>query len=71
MFQARKDIALESRNKHIYCEECDLASQDSVRKFAERVNQSKHIFPPYICMKILMYVLSVIFMCIIFPKAAW
>lgn len=36
--QARKDIALESRNKHIYCEECDLASQESIRNFAQLVN---------------------------------
>ncbi|KAG0721254.1 Retinol dehydrogenase 13 [Chionoecetes opilio] len=39
--EVRKDIALESRNKHIYCEECDLASQESVRKFAERLNQKE------------------------------
>lgn len=39
--EARKDIALESRNKHIYCEECDLASQESIRDFADRINQKE------------------------------
>lgn len=26
---------LESKNKHVYCMECDLSSMDSVRKFVE------------------------------------
>ncbi|CAL4067336.1 unnamed protein product [Meganyctiphanes norvegica] len=39
--KARQDIALETRNKHIYCRECDLASQDSIRNFAKMVNESE------------------------------
>lgn len=34
--EAREEIVLESRNKYVYCRECDLASMDSIRKFAER-----------------------------------
>lgn len=33
---ARAEIVLESKNKFVYCRECDLASFESVRKFAER-----------------------------------
>lgn len=33
---ARAEIVLESKNKYVYCRECDLASFESVRKFAER-----------------------------------
>lgn len=36
--EARTEIVLESRNKYIYCRECDLASQKSIRNF---VNQFK------------------------------
>ncbi|XP_069948214.1 retinol dehydrogenase 13 isoform X2 [Cherax quadricarinatus] len=39
--EARKDIALASRNKYIYCQECDLASQESIRNFAKMVNEKE------------------------------
>ncbi|XP_045619959.2 retinol dehydrogenase 13 isoform X1 [Procambarus clarkii] len=39
--EARKDIALASRNKYIFCQECDLASQESIRNFAKRVNEKE------------------------------
>ncbi|ALC42025.1 CG30491, partial [Drosophila busckii] len=31
--EAREQIVLESKNKYVYCRECDLASLDSVRNF--------------------------------------
>ncbi|XP_046687524.1 retinol dehydrogenase 13-like [Homalodisca vitripennis] len=34
--KAREDIVLQSKNKYVYCRTCDLASQSSIRKFAER-----------------------------------
>ena len=34
--EAREEIILESRNKYVYCLECDLASMDSIRKFADK-----------------------------------
>lgn len=32
-FQARKEIVLETKNPKVYCRECDLASQESIRHF--------------------------------------
>lgn len=32
--EVRKDIVLDSDNGNVYCRECDLASFDSIRKFA-------------------------------------
>ncbi|XP_070163221.1 retinol dehydrogenase 13 isoform X2 [Polyergus mexicanus] len=34
--KARQDIVLETKNKYIYCRKCDLASQESIRKFVEQ-----------------------------------
>ncbi|XP_014486759.1 PREDICTED: retinol dehydrogenase 13-like isoform X2 [Dinoponera quadriceps] len=34
--EARRNIVIHTRNKYIYCRRCDLASQESIRKFAER-----------------------------------
>lgn len=36
--EVRKELVVETENKFIYCRQCDLASQDSIRKFAERFN---------------------------------
>lgn len=33
---ARTEIVLESKNKYVFCRECDLASFDSIRKFADK-----------------------------------
>lgn len=33
---ARTEIVLESKNKFVYCRECDLSSFESIRKFAEK-----------------------------------
>lgn len=33
---ARAEIVLESKNKYVYCRECDLASFNSIRKFVDR-----------------------------------
>lgn len=33
---ARAEIVLESKNKYVYCRECDLASFESIRKFVDR-----------------------------------
>lgn len=30
---AREEIVLETKNKFVYCRECDLASMDSIRNF--------------------------------------
>ena len=32
--EARKEIVLATKNKHVYCRECDLASFESIRNFA-------------------------------------
>lgn len=37
--EARRSIALETRNKHVYCQECDLASQESIRSFAKEIKE--------------------------------
>lgn len=34
--QIREDLILESKNKHVYCRECDLSSLDSVRNFVKK-----------------------------------
>ncbi|XP_043278014.1 retinol dehydrogenase 13-like [Venturia canescens] len=31
----RKEIVLSTKNKYVYCKECDLASQESIRKFVD------------------------------------
>jgi len=39
--QARKEIILETKNKNIYCRECDLADFDSIRSFAGQFNNEE------------------------------
>ncbi|KAI8128602.1 hypothetical protein FF38_09969 [Lucilia cuprina] len=39
--EAREEIVLESRNKYVYCRECDLASMESIRKFAENFKKEQ------------------------------
>ncbi|XP_043667672.1 retinol dehydrogenase 13-like isoform X2 [Vespula pensylvanica] len=44
--QARKDIVIETKNKHVYCRKCNLASQESIRNFVTRFkneNSELHI----------------------------
>ncbi|KAI4494313.1 hypothetical protein M0802_008996 [Mischocyttarus mexicanus] len=44
--QARKDIVIETKNKHVYCRKCDLASQENIRHFVNRFkkeNSQLHI----------------------------
>ncbi|XP_043802666.1 retinol dehydrogenase 13-like [Apis laboriosa] len=36
---ARRDIVIESKNKFVYCRECDLASQASIRDFVKQFKQ--------------------------------
>ncbi|MCL4132489.1 UNVERIFIED_CONTAM: hypothetical protein GTU68_037001 [Idotea baltica] len=38
--EARKEIILDTRNKEVYCEECDLASMASIKNFAKSVKNS-------------------------------
>lgn len=33
--ETRTELVLQSRNKYVYCRKCDLASQESIRKFVE------------------------------------
>ncbi|XP_013097678.2 retinol dehydrogenase 13 [Stomoxys calcitrans] len=40
--EAREEIVLETRNKYVYCRECDLASLDSIRKFAEKFKSEQN-----------------------------
>ncbi|XP_051159561.1 retinol dehydrogenase 13-like [Leptopilina boulardi] len=35
----RKEIVLETMNKYIYCRQCDLASQESIRKFVKNFKE--------------------------------
>ncbi|KAI5704183.1 retinol dehydrogenase 13 [Diaphorina citri] len=37
--KARKEVVLESKNKYVLCRKCDLASQESIRAFAEEVKK--------------------------------
>ncbi|CAG0889205.1 unnamed protein product [Cyprideis torosa] len=39
--KAREEIILSTGNQHVVARECDLASFDSIRKFAERINQEE------------------------------
>lgn len=32
----RKEIVLESKNKYVYCRECDLSSMESIRNFVKK-----------------------------------
>lgn len=34
--EARKEIMLETKSKHIHCRECDLASFDSIHEFVKK-----------------------------------
>lgn len=34
-FQAREEIVLDTKNKYIYCRQCDLASLQSIRDFVK------------------------------------
>lgn len=34
--EAREEIFLETKNKYVYCRQCDLASLDSIRNFVAR-----------------------------------
>lgn len=34
--ELRDEFILESSNKHVYCMECDLSSQQSVREFVKK-----------------------------------
>ena len=40
--EVRQTIVLETANKYVYCRKCDLASQDSIRKFAEKFNSGNY-----------------------------
>lgn len=47
--QSRVEIALQSRNKRVYCRQCDLSSQKSIRQFAEKFKKGlnshfKHVY---------------------------
>lgn len=39
--EAREEIVLESLNKHVYCRQCDLASFNSIREFANSFQQEQ------------------------------
>ncbi|KAM8714247.1 hypothetical protein ACLKA7_014391 [Drosophila subpalustris] len=39
--EAREEIVLETKNKYIYCRECDLASMDSIRNFVATFNREQ------------------------------
>lgn len=34
--EIRDEIILKSRNKHVYCMECDLSSMESIRNFVKQ-----------------------------------
>lgn len=37
----RKDIVLDTKNKYVYCRQCDLSSQKSIREFVEEFKKSQ------------------------------
>lgn len=39
--KARTEIVLESKNRYVYCRECDLSSMESIRKFVENFKQER------------------------------
>lgn len=34
--KTREDIVVESRNRYVYCRQCDLSSMQSIREFVKR-----------------------------------
>lgn len=34
--EAREEIVMETKNKYVYCRECDLSSLESIRQFARK-----------------------------------
>ncbi|XP_032685549.1 retinol dehydrogenase 13-like [Odontomachus brunneus] len=34
--KSRREIVIDTKNKYVYCRKCDLASQESIRKFVKR-----------------------------------
>lgn len=42
--QSRVEIALMSRNKKLYCRQCDLSSQESIRKFADKFKKGLDLY---------------------------
>ncbi|CAI4225321.1 unnamed protein product [Auanema sp. JU1783] len=39
--QVRRDIVLNTRNKQVYCRQCDLEDFDSIRSFVQKVSKGK------------------------------
>lgn len=37
--EAREKVVLETRNKYVYCRECDLSSMESIREFARKYGE--------------------------------
>ena len=44
--ESRRDIVLQSENKHVVCRECDLASMKSIHEFAEKFKKG-HIITSF------------------------
>ncbi|CAD7013863.1 unnamed protein product [Ceratitis capitata] len=42
--EAREEIVLETFNKHVYCRQCDLASLESIRKFADNFKKNSNVW---------------------------
>lgn len=42
--QVRVELALMSRNKQLYCRECDLSSQKSIRQFANNFHKGLNLY---------------------------
>ncbi|CAJ0586042.1 unnamed protein product, partial [Mesorhabditis spiculigera] len=39
--QVRRDVVLETRNKQVYCRQCDLEDFDSIRNFVAKLSKGK------------------------------
>ena len=48
LFQARRDIAWDTQNKTVFCMECDLASQESIRNFVQDFCSSEYGSPLFL-----------------------
>ena len=43
--QVRRDIVLSTRNKQVFCRQCDLSDFDSIRNFVSKLSEGLFLIP--------------------------